>query len=141
MGVDEVVVLVTGILRNQKREVLLLKRSKKNKTFVGFWHLPEGKIERTEQPIEALSREIQEELECRLISANLTATESTIITLGGRNYRLVRIVFDVQWRGKISLSEEHSAYCWVSISKALKLNHLVDGIKEVLLEVRKCRNH
>jgi len=39
------IVLVTGVLRNKKGEVLLIKRSDRNKTFKGFWQLPEGKIE------------------------------------------------------------------------------------------------
>lgn len=138
MEIDKVVVLVTGVLCNQKGEILLLRRSKKNKTFVGFWQLPEGKIEEVEQPIEALKRELDEELGCKLISAKLSTTQATIITLKGINYRVVRIVFEVRWEGEITLSDEHSAYRWVSIDKAPESDRLVDGTREILLEVSKC---
>ena len=73
------IVLVTGILRNKKGEVLLIKRSQNNKTFRGFWQLPEGKMEFGEQPIETLARELDEELGCRLISAQFATANSVIV--------------------------------------------------------------
>lgn len=135
MKIDKVVVLVTGILRNPKGEILLLKRSKKNKTFVGFWHLLEGKIEGAEQPVEALAREIQEEIGCRLILAKPVTAKAVIITLRGVNYRVVRIAFEVQWKGTITLSDEHSAHRWVSLDKAARIDKLVDGTREILLSL------
>lgn len=130
------IVLVTGILRDKKGKILLIKRSNENKTFKGFWQLPEGKIEFGEQPIQTLSRELEEELGGRLIRAKLVAVRSVIVTFNGVSYHVLRIVLEVQWEGKISLSHEHDAYQQLSIDKALKISNLVDGTKEILLALR-----
>jgi len=126
------IILVTGILRNQKGEILLIRRSEGNKTFRGFWQLPEGKIEFGEQPIETLARELKEELDCRLISAQLLAINSAVVVFQDISYHVLRIVLETKWKGKITLSGEHQAYQWVSIDKALKIPNLVDGTKEIL---------
>lgn len=130
------VVLVTGILRDRKGEILLIKRSNGNKTFKGFWQLPEGKMEFGEQPIQTLSRELEEELGYRLIKAKLVVVNSVIVTFNGISYHILRIVLEGQWEGKISLSHEHDAYQLLSIDKALKISNLVDGTKEILLALR-----
>ena len=131
------IVLITGILRNRKGEVLLIKRSNKNKTFRGFWQLPEGKIEFGEQPTETLARELKEELGCRLISAKPITTNSAVVVFRGTSYHVLRIVFKTTWKGKITLSNEHEIHQWVSVDKALKISNLVDGTKEILLALRR----
>lgn len=129
------IVLITGIIHNHKREILLIKRSKNNRTFHGFWQLPEGVIEFGEQPIETLKREIKEEINCKLISSKFLATCSTIVSFDDNSYHLLRIAFKIKCKGEIRLSEEHDDFEWISIKKALKLKKLVSGIKEILLKL------
>lgn len=136
MKITETIILASGILKNQKGDILLVKRSKTNKTFKDFWQLPEGKTQPGEQPIETLARELNEELACQLISAQPVATSAAIVSFGGKIYHLVRIGFRVKWEGKIILSEEHNDYRWVNINKAIKMPNLVDGTKEILLVLK-----
>jgi len=136
MKIAETIILVSGILNNTKGEILLIKRSKNNKSFKGFWQLPEGKIQPGEQPIEALARELNEELSCQLISAQPVAASAAIVPFGGKIYHLVRIAFKVKKKGTTILSEEHTSYQWISIEKAVKMLNLVDGTKEILLALK-----
>lgn len=134
------IILISGILRDVKGNILLIKRSNKNKTFKGSWQLPEGKMEFGEQPIETLTREINEELGCRLISARLASVNSVVIPFQGISYHVLRIVLAVQWKGEITLSGEHEASRWTSIKEALKMPNLVEGTKEILLNLKRdCR--
>ena len=136
MKIAETIILVSGILKNQKGEILLVKRSKNNKTFKDFWQLPEGKIQPGEQPIETLGRELNEELSCKLISAQPLATSAVIVQFGGKIYHLMRIGFEVEWEGVITLSGEHTDYQWASLNNAIKVQNLVDGTKEILLALK-----
>lgn len=130
------IILVTGILQNKKGDILLLKRSKNNNSFKGLWQTPEGKMEVGEQPEQTLSRELKEELDCRLIDSKLILVNSTLVSLKNKSYHLLRIIFRVTWKGKITLSTEHDDYQWINIKKAIKLHNLVVGTKEILLTQR-----
>lgn len=130
------IVLVTGIVRNKKGQVLLIKRSKLNKTFKGFWQLPEGKMEFGEQPQETISREIEEELGCKITNIKFRNINSSVIKFKQTLYHVLRIVLEVKCNGKPSLSREHDEFCWISLKKAIKLSKLVDGTKEVLLSLK-----
>lgn len=127
------IILISGVLRNKKGEILLIRRSNANKTFRGFWQLPEGKMEFGEQPIEALKREVKEELGCRLINAKPIVANSAIVTFQGTSYHVLRIVLEAQLEGTPTLSSEHDAYQWFNLKKAIKIPKLVDGIREILL--------
>lgn len=130
------IILVTGILRNQRGDVLLLKRSKNNKTFKGFWQLPEGKMEFGEQPEETITREIEEELGYKILSVKSKTVKSVVIKFGQNLFHLLRIVFEVKCKGESKLSIEHDDFQWISIKKAINLPNLVDGIKEILLGLK-----
>ena len=130
------IILVTGIVRNKKGQILLVKRSNANKTFKGFWQLPEGKMEFGEQPVETLKREIEEELGCQLISAESKAVKTSVVKFQETFYHVLRIVLEVKCRGKLKLSKEHDAYQWTSVKKAIKVSNLVDGTKEILLGLK-----
>ncbi len=55
---DEFLIGVTGVILNDKNEILLCKHSYRGKT---GWSLPGGYIKSKEHPKEALAREIEEE--------------------------------------------------------------------------------
>lgn len=50
------------LILQQADKILLLKRSDSAKIFAGYWHLPTGKIEKGESPLEAMIRETKEEI-------------------------------------------------------------------------------
>lgn len=59
--------IVEALIHNNKGEILLLKRSKKNSVWINKWQLPGGKLEEGESSIKAIKREIFEEtsLSCK----------------------------------------------------------------------------
>jgi 8-oxo-dGTP diphosphatase len=62
--------VVIGIIQNEQGLYLLGLRPH-GKPLAGFWEFPGGKIEATETAYEALSRELEEELAIKVISAEL----------------------------------------------------------------------
>lgn len=50
------------VLRNNKGEILFIKRSMKKKTLPGAWSFPSGTVEKGEDIYETLKREANEEL-------------------------------------------------------------------------------
>jgi 8-oxo-dGTP diphosphatase len=53
--------VAVGILVNKEGEILLAERPS-GKSFAGWWEFPGGKIEQLETPLDALARELEEEL-------------------------------------------------------------------------------
>jgi 8-oxo-dGTP diphosphatase len=62
--------VVIGIIQNEQGLYLLGLRPH-GKPLAGFWEFPGGKIELTETPYEALCRELEEELDIVVVSAQL----------------------------------------------------------------------
>jgi 8-oxo-dGTP diphosphatase len=60
--------VVAGIIYNAEREVLIAKRPL-DKHLGGLWEFPGGKLEAKESTLEALRRELKEEVNIELISA------------------------------------------------------------------------
>lgn len=58
--------VVAAIIKNQNREILFAQRRSTDKYLPYFWEFPGGKINKEETPIEALTREIYEELELNI---------------------------------------------------------------------------
>jgi len=61
-GIDFIGVSVGAFIVNDKKEILLLKRSQKAKNEKGKWEAPGGAVEFGEKLEEAIRREIREEL-------------------------------------------------------------------------------
>lgn len=60
--------VVVGIIRNTKGDILISERPK-HKYKGGLWEFPGGKVEATENAFQALQRELKEELNIQVISA------------------------------------------------------------------------
>ena len=122
MTVDKVLILSSAIIKNADEEILLLERGE-TKTFQGHWQLPEGKMEEAEKPVEALRREMKEELDLEFDSFELETVTQNELEAKGMKYLAVRLVFSTKLKdGEITLSHEHSDYRWVKVSE-------VDGMK------------
>lgn len=128
------IVLVSALIRNTDK-ILLLKRSDKNKSFQGFWQLPEGKLEQGEQAETALAREIKEELNCQCKTIKLLLTAVSSIEVDKQEVNILRVLFEVKLKGKIILSEDHSGYKWFTYQQAGKLSNLFPGLKDTLARI------
>lgn len=133
MKAGKTVVIVSAVIKDKTKRVLLLRRSTKNKTFKECWQLPEGKMEFGEQAGETLSRELQEELDLRLSSYKFLFTLSTRLKINKEPYHLLRIVLMTRCKGTPVLAEDqHDAYKWVSPGRPLPGFRFVNGTKEIL---------
>lgn len=131
MRKGKIVIIVSAVVKDRGKRILLLRRSAKNKTLKGYWQLPEGKMEFGEQPEETILREIKEELGIRATKPKFLFLRSTILSVDDQKYHLVRIVTRVNWRGKIYLDSEHDSCCWVNPRRPGDLR-FVPGTREVL---------
>lgn len=135
MKVDQIALLASGVIQDKKGRILFLKRSKTNKTFGGYWQLPEGKMEPNESPTRALGRELKEELSGSIHNIQLRWVLPIPAKFKGATFLLIKVVFTASHEGKIQLSADHIAYRRVSKEKAISSFKLVPGTKEILQQI------
>ncbi len=123
---------VKAEILNEKRELLLLQRNKDLRGDDNF-DLPGGLVEDGEDEMEALKREVEEELGVQISIQDKLGTWSFVRTLDNQtvsvqNYR-AKIV-----SGEIKLSHEHSALTWISPSDITKYSLKDTSLKELILK-------
>jgi len=114
-------IYVRALIKNSDNQVLLIQKQPNQKIAAGKWILPSGTVDFGEDPVDALSRELKEEINFTLENAVLMETETIILG-------------DVHWLGlyyKVHGSvdtilnlepEKHAHVDWVSLDFAK--NHL-----------------
>ncbi|PZP55557.1 MAG: Nudix family hydrolase [Azospira oryzae] len=102
--VQEVAVAV--ILRSDGR--FLLGRRPAGKVYAGYWEFPGGKVEPGESAVEALQRELHEELELTLERAYPWITRTFVYPHATVRLRFFRVV---GWHGALQ-DHEHEALTW-----------------------------
>lgn len=123
-------IIITGILKD-KEEFLIVKRNENDELYPGAWEFPGGHLETGETLIEALARELKEEI-------GFTQQLNPIIThytdeIKGKTYNLeIDFIINVNKDElDITLSEEHIDYKWVTKDSEF----LDDFIKDKLTNV------
>ena len=117
-------VLVVRSFIMKDGRVLALKRVQTNSHHPSLWEVPGGKLDRGQDLMSALKREIAEEtgLQVRPIS-NLVYPISRIMC-GGRYDGLTYVVLfglSVVEGGRLKLSEEHNDYRWCTHAELMEL--------------------
>ena len=108
MGKDKKKIQVVAGLFRQQGKILAAKRGDR-KIHGGLWELPGGKIEKGEDPINALKRELLEEL---LIEVNVVSFVASSRVLSD-DIQIEMSVFEVQIvRGK-PVPTEHEELRWI----------------------------
>lgn len=100
-----------GVLIGKEADRVMLVKNERNE-----WELPGGRIEKGEQPREAVIREIHEELsiECRV--DRLIDNWLFEVIPGKYVYISAYLCSPVDRNASVRLSDEHEEYRWVSIS-------------------------
>lgn len=135
LGFKKTLILVSGILRDSEGKLLLLQRSQHSKTYKGYWQLPEGKIHFSENPEKALKREIKEETNLRVVGSKLISVHNGIIHPFGISFHLIRLVYQVDWKGKLKISSEHCNYSWYSIKDIKTVFPKTKSVVEILKKI------
>ena len=108
-----------AVVYNKEGQILLLRRSEIIAVSPGTWDFPGGKLEKGEDPIEGVKREIFEETGLKAYSV----TPIDVISFTNKNEQFVVVVgYRVYVRSKrVTLSREHDQYMWVTIQEAAKI--------------------
>lgn len=132
MQIDKIVLASTALILKDSK-ILLLKRSEKESSYVGYWQPPEGHIEKDENPEITIVREVKEETGLEFTDPKYLGTSSYIYNLDKGNILGVRIVFTGIIDGDIKLSEDHSDYKWFTKEELENSKDIVPGtVKELL---------
>lgn len=119
------------ILKNKKGEILLLKLSDSS-SMVGYYEFPGGRIGKVEgsQPLKkTITREIAEELGDKIKYA-LSETPVAVAKhyLPKKDRYLFWIFFEAKYiGGAVKISDEHSDYLWVKLTKGNYKKYFISG--------------
>ena len=127
--------VVAAALFDNQRGVLVQKRPK-GKHMEGLWEFPGGKVERGETPVTALVRELQEELNISVETADLEPVTFASEPLAGKNLLLLLYIC-THWTGEPE-SLENSELQWIAPDALDQLDMppadgpLVDRLRKLL---------
>lgn len=124
---------VKVLLENAAGELLFLRRSQKVSTDTDElqWDIPGGRIDPAEPLLEALAREVAEEIGLAL-AGEPTIIAAQDIFVAAKDLHVVRLTYRAQVaEGSITLSEEHGEYEWFT-PEAAKQQNIDPYIQEIL---------
>ena len=124
--------VVLGALVREGR-VLLVHRSPTKRAYPDIWDLPGGRIEAGESELDALTRELHEELGVQI--ATETATHLCRLTAGPAEAPALLSAWLVRdWQGTPSnlAPEEHDDIGWFGLEESTPLAHL--PVRRALLD-------
>ena len=101
--------IAIGILR--KKDFFLITSRPYPKSYHGYWEFPGGKVEKNEFLIEALYREIYEELSLK-INLNKTVFFYSYKIKRGKNFYNLNFFLCFDWIGKIRPTESQN-FVWI----------------------------
>lgn len=114
-------------------KLLLLKRSETSKFASGCWQLPEGKLEEGELPVDAMTRELYEELSLGPSTINFLKIHHSFNENDGITYVIVRLIYKLELGAnpQIKLSLEHTEYGFFSKEEISRLP-IIPGLESLL---------
>ena len=131
------IVSIYAILRNEKGEFLLLRRSENSHSNPGKWDLPGGKLNHRESLEEAAVREVWEETGISIVPGDIAG----YVTFELPKKKVIAIVYDGGYViADVKLSYEHMEYAWISLDTILEMDTLPayfrDFFKRFVIENR-----
>ena len=129
--------VVTCVLLDENKNILILKRSDKVRTYKGFWSGVSGYVEEGEKPVDTAFKEIREETGFNDDTVELIKIVEPIKFTSfykGKKYdwKVYPFLFKVIKKSKINIDWENISYKWIKPSDIDKFK-VVPYFKEVLL--------
>ncbi len=120
---------VKGIIRNDKGEILVLKRSDQDDHKPGVWETPGGGVDTEEAPQKALEREAMEETGLAII----VKEPFNIFTFrkDSGEFKVGMTFLCETTSGEVTLSHEHSEYRWILPSEFKNLPSVPSLYQEI----------
>lgn len=117
----------------QDGKILLIRRATGNEALLGKFELPGGKLEYGEQPVDALKRELKEELGAKTETVQLF---DVVTYMGGAtdSSQHITIVYQASLAPHsktIFLSEDHDKYVWKKLSE-IQLDEVTESVRLIL---------
>lgn len=107
---------VAKVLIKKEDKYLVLRRPKDTKRYPNAWDIPGGKLEEGENELEALKREIAEE-----ICTNVKIIKE-IFSFTNEISAKIYLAETTCGRCQISLSDEHTEYKWLTLEELKNLD-------------------
>lgn len=119
--------VAVGVLMDEHPRYLMTTRPA-GKVYAGYWEFPGGKVEAGESVVEALQRELMEEINIEIDAASTAVWRTQVVDYP---HALVRLHFCKvrQWRGELSMVEGQR-FQWISLPA--KLSPILPGSLPVL---------
>ena len=137
-GVDYIGVGVGALIFNERGQILLMKRGPKSRNLIGYWNVPGGVLEFGEDPLDAVKREVKEEIDVEInITDELGASSFSLradqqhwvsfayackITKGSLKIMEPEKIDDLQWFDLDKIPTPHSPSLPMKIKRYLKKN-------------------
>ena len=109
--------IVQKAVLEKQNKILLIRRSYSDDSFAGWWDLPGGNVDKNENLIFSLARELREETKLKVKPSLLRAFHMWVPS---KKYVLIGYTTK-NFAGTVKLSHEHPEYKWVTLQQALKM--------------------
>ena len=119
--------VVTVLLLNDEGKILILKRSRKVRTYKGLWGGVAGYIEENEKPYETALKEIKEEVgldneDVKFLKKFDPISFTDIYEGIHYDWKIFSFLFKIKEKRKIKIDWEHSEYRWIAPSEIKKFD-------------------
>jgi len=127
---NEIEIIARGIIIREGKILLCKAKTKRN------WFFPGGHVESGETILEALNREMQEEIGLKVLKTNFMGIVENAFTDKDKiNHQEVNIVFETEIEEKdFQCLEGHLEYRWFDLDKISKIYVLPENLKKSLVK-------
>ncbi len=110
---------------NENRQILIIKR-RNNAVHQFVWDIPGGKLEDSDNLLDAMKRELKEETGLELVNIISILSSSKFEGVAEDKPLIFRNIYISKATGEVRLSEEHSEYKWINAGQISEYNFIVD---------------